>query len=370
MSEHSTPEERTEDPTGKRMDQLREKGALHMSTEVVTVASLFTGMMCLSVLASWIFADFEYFMTYMFKKVGERPDLNVALAFDLASYAFYIFAPEVAILAIVVSIIAVIATGLQTNFSAKKNWIEPNFEFINPMAGIKKIFAPKNFVRTGGHVLKLCIILPIAYFALKKFAPQMVMLMHLTVDQVFNVTSDALFYVFWKILYILIAFAIFDYFYTKWQWLRDNRMTKDEVKDERKSLEGDEKTKREIQAKGLQRIMERIQQSVPQADVVITNPTHYAIALKYDRENMAAPMVVAKGKGFLALRIRKMAKEAGVPVLERKLLARALYAATEVGTEIPKDMFRAVAQILAYVYKLKNPHAAQSWARDAQPASS
>ncbi|MCB0330939.1 MAG: EscU/YscU/HrcU family type III secretion system export apparatus switch protein, partial [Bdellovibrionales bacterium] len=229
--------------------------------------------------------------------------------------------------------------------------------------GVKRMFSPKTFVRTGASILKLTIILPIAYYALKKFAPSMVMLMHLNLSQIFEFTTDALFYVFWKILYVLIAFALFDYFYSKWQWLRQNRMTKEEVKDERKSIEGDEKTKRQIQAKGLQRIMERIQNSVPQADVIITNPTHYSIALKYDRESMAAPKVIAKGKGFLALRIRKIAKAHGIPILERKLLARALYASCEVGTEIPKDMFKAVAQVLAYVYKLKNPHAARQWSR-------
>ena len=154
---------------------------------------------------------------------------------------------------------------------------------------------------------------------------------------------------------VLIVMAIFDYAWTKYQWLRNNKMTKTEVKDERKAMEGDEETKRKIQAKGLARIAQRLRESVPQADVIITNPTHFSVALKYDRGNMSAPIVVAKGQDHLALKIREIAKEFNIPILERKPLARALYASCEVGTEIPHDLFKAVAEVLAYVYRLKNP---------------
>ena len=187
----------------------------------------------------------------------------------------------------------------------------------------------------------------------------MVGLVHYTIADILAFTSNAMWSVFWKVVYVLSALAIFDYVWGKYQWLRRNRMTKDEVKDERKATEGDETTKRKIQAKGLQRVMQRIRQSVPKADVIVTNPTHYAIALKYDRSTMSAPVVVAKGKGFLALRIREIAKEHGVPILERKSLARALYAGSEVGSQIPHELFRAVAEVLAYVYKLKNKFRAQ-----------
>jgi flagellar biosynthetic protein FlhB len=183
--------------------------------------------------------------------------------------------------------------------------------------------------------------------------------MHTSVEAILAFIGNAIVDLFWDIFYILLAFAIFDFFWTRYMWYRDNKMTKEEVKDEKKSVEGDEATKRKMIAKGLQRIVERIQNSVPQADVVITNPTHFAVALKYDRDGMTAPLVIAKGKGFLALRIRKIAKEAKIPILERKPLARALYASVEVGNEIPRELFKAVAEILAYVYKLKNPHASR-----------
>lgn len=359
MSEFSTPEERTEDPTDKRMGQLRDDGSVHLSIEVVQVGTMFTAIITLGIISRFIFHDFRTYMDSTFRLAGENKTFTENTIFEIFLGAFQEFAPEVGLLSVIIAGIAIISVGLQTQWNIKKNPIQPKFSMLNPINGIKRMFSPKNLVKTGASVLKLCIILPIAYFALKKFAPQMITLMHYGIDQIFAVTADALFYVFWKILYVLIAFAVFDYFFTKWQWLRQNRMTKQEVKDERKSVEGDEQTKRKIQAKGLQRIVDRIANSVPQADVVVTNPTHFAVALKYDRDSMGAPRVVAKGKGFLALRIRKIAKESGVPVLERKLLARALYASCEVGSEIPKDLFRAVAQVLAYVYKIKNPHAAQ-----------
>ncbi len=130
-------------------------------------------------------------------------------------------------------------------------------------------------------------------------------------------------------------------------------MTKEEVKDERKSIEGDEATKRKIIAKGWQRIVQRIKTNVPKADVVVTNPTHYAVALQYDRGSMKAPKVIAKGADHLAFKIREIARESGVPILERKSLARALYSSVKVDAEIPFELYKAVAEVLAYVYRIK-----------------
>jgi flagellar biosynthetic protein FlhB len=147
--------------------------------------------------------------------------------------------------------------------------------------------------------------------------------------------------------------AIIDYFWGKHQWLKQVKMTKQEVKDEAKATEGDEASRRRIVMKGMQRMMQRLQKSVPKADVIITNPTHFAVALEYNRDKMRAPTVVAKGADFLALRIREIAKEHGVPIVERKSLARALYDGARVGAEIPYPLFKAVAEVLAYVYRIK-----------------
>ncbi|MEZ4753964.1 MAG: EscU/YscU/HrcU family type III secretion system export apparatus switch protein [Bdellovibrionota bacterium] len=361
MSEHATPEEKTEMPTDRRMDHLREDGQVHLSTEIAVVASLFSGFIALLATWEWLLTEFKLFLIKAFSMIAmasqpmSREDL-----YQGAMSVIFTFAPPVALVTIFVAFIASLSIMLQTKWNVKKKWVKVKFEYLNPIQGVKKVFSPQGAVTTLKAIAKLILILPIGFFSLKAFAPEMVMLIHLTVEDVLSYTGAACASIFWKILYILITLAIIDWFWTKFQWLKQNRMTKEEVKDERKMVEGDEKTRRKILSKGMERIAQRIRDSVPQADVVVTNPTHYAIALKYDRETMSAPQVVAKGRGFLAQRIREIARASGVPVLERKTLARALYKSAEVGTEIPHELFKAAAEVLAYVYKLKNPYKYQA----------
>lgn len=353
MSEHSTPEERTEMPTDRRMGQIRKEGALHMSDEVVKVVSLLTGYYMLQFMLGWLTSAMKQIMRHVFGQIAIHEPMDVFdIQREIAGILRLIF-PPVAAICVTTAVMAALAVFFQTNFNVKPKWIDIKFDKLNPVGGIKRIFSIGGVVNTLKSIFKLALILPLGYFALKMFSPRMIGLIHESIPAIATFMKEALGVLFWRIMYILIAMAIFDYFWGRYQWLRKNKMTKEEVKDERKSIEGDEQTKRKIQAKGLQRIMQRIQDSIPQADVVITNPTHFAVALKYDRETMSAPTVIAKGKGFLALRIRKLAKESGVPVLERKLLARALFRSTEVGSQIPGELFRAVAEVLAYVYRLR-----------------
>jgi flagellar biosynthetic protein FlhB len=356
MSEHSTPEERTEMPTEKRMTEIRREGQLFMSTDISTAASLFAAFGMLLLTWDWFLRDVKYCMLKAFSMISATEPLTINDLQQGGMGLMMLFGPELTILSVAIAMIAAMAVFLQTDFNVKAKWIQFKFEGLNPIQGVKKLFSVQSLTNTVKAILKLCLILPIGYFSLKELAPKMVMLIHVNVSQIMSFMGEAVFFIFWKIFYVLVLIAIVDYIWGKFQWLKQNKMTKQEVKDERKSVEGDEQTKKKIQAKGLQRMLQRIRESVPQADVVITNPTHFAVALKYDRDTMRAPMVVAKGKGFLALRIREIAKENNVPILERKPLARALYASAEVGTEIPAELFKAVAKVLAYVYKLKNPH--------------
>ncbi len=356
MSENSTPEERTEMTKEGRRGKLRREGQHHNSTEVVKTASLFSGFIALWILWSWFYRDFLYTFEKSFELIERREPLTINDLVQGAEGLLWMFGIDLFILSLIIAVVASASMFLQTKFNMKDKLIKVKWDFLNPITGIKRIVSISGLMNVVRDVAKLCIILPIGYFALKEYAPAMIQLIHMSVSQVLEFMAEAMFDLFLQIMYVLIVLAIIDFFWTKHQWLKQNKMTKDEVKDERKAMEGDEKTKRQIQAKGLQRIMQRIQESVPQADVVITNPTHYAVALKYDRENMAAPTVVAKGKGFLAQRIKQIARDSSVPVLERKALARALYASVEIGNEVPRDLFKAVARVLAYVYKLKNPH--------------
>ncbi len=363
MSEHSTPEERTELPTEKRMSKLREEGQLPLSTDFTQATTLIGGFLILQFIWSWLYQDMVYTMRKAFGMIADKEPLTVHKLQEGLIGLLLLFGPEIVMIAGLVALIATFTVFFQTDWNVRKKWIKFRWSSLNPVNGVKRILSIQGVVTTGKAILKLLLILPIGYFGLVGFAPEMISLMHLTVQEVLSYLGVAIHQLFWQIAYVLIALAIFDLVWSRFQWLKQNKMTKDEVKDERKSIEGDEATKKKIQNKGLQRIAQRIFSSVPQADVVITNPTHFAVALKYDREHMSAPQVVAKGRGYLALRIRKIAKESGVPIVERKPLARALYASCEVGTEIPHDLFKAVAEVLAYVYRLKNPHAYQAMTR-------
>lgn len=356
MSEHSEPEERTEDPTDRRMQQLRKDGSVHLSTEISQLLPLMIGFVSLGFIWQLLFTHMRQVLIKAFQMISDSEPLTVSSLHSGFVGLVFRLAPTIIMLVTIIAFCATLAVMVQTKWNVKEKLIHFKFDQLNPISGLKRVFSINGLVNTLKAIVKLLLIIPVSYFALKSFAPQMVMMVHLTVPEILAFTGAAMMSLFWKVMYILIPIAIFDFFWTKHQWLKQNRMTKHEVKDERKSVEGDESTRRKIQFKGLQRIMQRIMKSVPQADVVITNPTHYAVALRYDRERMAAPTVLAKGQGFLALRIKEIAKESGVPVLERKALARALYQSVEVGTEIPSGLFRAVAEVLAYVYRLKNPY--------------
>lgn len=356
MSENSTPEERTEDPTERRMGQLRKEGSIHLSTDLAQVATLITGFIALQYMSGLIFSDMKLVLIKSFKLIASPEPFTPHFIQDGMLGLMTLIGPNLIIFSLIIGTVASLAVLLQTKWNIKDKKIDFKISHLNPISGLKRIFSIHGLINTGKAILKLSIILPIGYYALKHFAPTMIELVHYGITDIIAFTADALGYIFWKIAYVLIAIAIVDYFWGKHRWLKQNRMTKEEVKDERKSVEGDETTRRKIMSKGLQRIMQRLMKAVPKADVVVTNPTHYSVALQYDRSSMSAPKVVAKGKGFIALRIRQIARESGVPVLERKPLARALFASTEVGSTIPHELFRAVAEVLAYVYKLKGKH--------------
>ena len=356
MSENSTPEERTEMPTERRLERLRKEGTLYHSTDIEQTISLMSGFLIVSIMAPLLLGDVQYIFRKAFEMVGQVEPLSPHNLQDGFVALLKLVGPHLFVVVAVVAATSSLAVMLQTGWNVREKKIKIQFSMLNPVNGVKRIFSVTGLMNVGKAILKLAIILPIGYFALQKFAPFMIQLIHMQLDQIFAFTASAMRTVFWKVVYVLIAIAIFDYVYGKFRWLQQNKMTKNEVKDERKAVEGDEETKRTIVLKGRARIQQRLRETVPTADVIITNPTHYSVALKYDRATMAAPVVVAKGRNFIALKIREIARERGIPVLERKPLARALYGSVEIGAVIPRELFKAVAEVLAYVYRLKSPY--------------
>lgn len=353
MAKDSLPEQRTEMPTERRLQEMRKDGAIFHSADLEHVFVLVTGFLAVSYAWKWLYRDLQQMMVRSFTMIADRRELQANDLIEGFLRVVKLILPDVLLVTGCVAAIACLSVFLQTKWNRREKWIKFRWDFVNPFQGIKRIVSIFGLISLLKAIAKMVLVLPIGYWALKGFAPELARLVHTSLYEVLAITGAAMKSVFWKIIYVLFAIALIDMAWGRYQWLRKNKMTKDEVKDERKSVEGDETMRRKMIAKGQQRLMNKLKSSVPKADVIVTNPTHYAIALKYDRNNFAAPIVVAKGTDFMAQRIREIAKEHGIPIVERKALARALYASTEIGSEIPRELFRAVAEVLAYVYRLK-----------------
>lgn len=353
MAKDSLPEQRTEMPTERRLQEIRKEGAMFHSTDLEHVFVLITGFLAISYSWGILYQDLRYMMVRSFGMIAERKQLQANDLIDGFMRVVLIILPDVLIITACVALIATLGVFLQTGWNKREKWIKFRWDFINPIQGLKRIVSIYGLTNLLKAIVKMALVMPIGYWALKGFAPELTRLVHMSLHDVLMTAGAAMKSVFWKIMYVLFAIALIDVAWGKFQWLRKNKMTKEEVKDERKSTEGDETMRRKMIAKGQQRLVNKLKSSVPKADVIITNPTHYAVAIQYDRNRFAAPIVVAKGTDFMAQRIREIAKEHSIPIVERKALARALYSSTEVGTEIPRELFRAVAEVLAYVYRLK-----------------
>jgi flagellar biosynthetic protein FlhB len=247
---------------------------------------------------------------------------------------------------------------LQVGFLFTLEPLQPSLEKLNPIKGIKRLFSIRSVVDVVKNLLKLVIIGFIVYVTIKREYGLFLELGDFTIYQITKVMASLTFEVGIKIAIALLVMAILDFFYQRWEHEKSLRMSPFEIKEERRQMEGDPEVKQRIKRLQMEMARRRMMHEVPKATVVITNPTHIAIALKYDSATMKAPLVVAKGKHKLAAQIKKIAQEHNIPVVEDKPLARAMFGVIEVGEEIPFNFFKAVAEILAYVYRLKGKAAA------------
>ena len=239
-------------------------------------------------------------------------------------------------------------------------WVEGGIQFsfskLNPVNGLKRVFSLRGVTDLVKALFKLGLVVTIVYVVVGNHMKDIVQLPLFGMgDVVSSVWSVAVQIVLWVGLVLLIL-AIGDFIYQRWQGRKDMRMTKQEVKDEARDIDGDPLIRSRRFSLQKERARERMMQAVPKADVVITNPTHVAVALRYDAGTMEAPGVVAKGAGLLAEKIKQIARHAGVPIIENRSLARGLFRMAKVGQEIPADLYRAAAEVLAYVYRLRKDH--------------
>jgi len=349
--------EKTEKATPKKRQKARDEGQVAKSEEVSTAAMLITGFFALSLFAGMILNG----ILAMFVHSGSffNPDMVENFNHvDIARHVAWGLGRVIMIslpMFIVTMIIGVVMNLLQVKWNPTAKPMKPKFSKLNPIKGFKKIISMQSLVTFIKSMLKLLAVGAVVYFMLAAEIDTIPSILIMPITEVLGYIGDLIVSLGIAIGVLYIFIALFDYAYTKWKHEKDIKMTKHEVKEEWKQMEGNPQIKSKIRQKMREVSMRRMMQNVPQADVVITNPTHYAVALKYDMMGMGgAPVLVGKGVDFLAKRIRETAIENDIPIVENPPLARAIYADVDIDQEIPEELYVAVAEIMAYVFKLKN----------------
>ncbi|MFY9115332.1 MAG: flagellar biosynthesis protein FlhB [Dethiobacteria bacterium] len=344
--------ERTEEPTYKRRADARKKGHVNRSMEINNAASILGIMFLLFLLGGMIYDGFRVMFSMFFETLLLQPVSEMDIFFvsrEVATHYFRLTGPVL----LVAVVVGFAASVLQTGFLFTSEPLQPKLENINPIEGAKKIFSRRALFDLLKTILKIAIIGGVTYVFLKGRLRQLLVL----INQDINVSSSIL----WKTMTMLgltvglvyIALAVIDFIYQRYEYEKKLKMTRREVKDERKQLEGDPLVRSRIRRQQMAIARQRMMQDVPTADVVITNPTRIAVALKYDQEENDAPVLVAKGVEIVAKKIREIAEENDVPVVENPPVAQIIWRQTEIGQEIPVELYQAVAEILAAVYRLK-----------------
>lgn len=359
--------DKTEAPSERKLQQAAEQGQLAKSQDLAAAIDLITAAIVVVPLGVFSLDACGTLLQHGLS-VGAGPD-----ALSDASTTFMIREAAIkAALATLPLIGALFAAGVISHLVQTKGHttgapLTPDFNRLNPVNGLQRLFGFKGLIKSLMSVAKLSIVSFVAWKLILRDANKLAELPSLdALSGLLMIGKLAMHLAIW-ILLLLLVLGLADYGYQKWQHIRDNRMTKQEVKEEHKSMEGDPHMKSKRMKLARQIAMHRAKQAVPKADVVVTNPTHFSVALQYDSTTMRAPRVVAKGVDHLAMMIRQIAKEHSVPVLERPPLARALYYAVEVGQDVPPEQYQAVAEVLAYVYRTRKQPAQPQIERTTEP---
>jgi len=345
--------ERTEQATGKRRSEARKKGQVAKSREIPSVAVLLVALSVLYLLSAHFMRQFSSIMAQSLQKAGSLTlNLENTLAFETEILwgIFQLLGP----LMLAVVAVAVLSNYVQIGTLFSTEAIQPQLGRINPLSGFSRLFSKSSLMELLKSLGKFAIIGWVAYSTIRQ---EMVELRTLTDQEVGSivryiglVSSRILF----KTVLVMVALAVLDYLFQRWNYEKSLRMTKREVQEEYKQSEGDPQVKSRIRSIQRDLARKRMMSEVPKADVVITNPTHIAVALLYQREKMAAPQVVAKGAGWIAEKIKETARAHGVPIVENKPLARVLHKTVELGQAVPSSLYQMVADLLAHVYRMKN----------------
>lgn len=343
--------DKTEEPTSKRRSDAKKKGQVGRSTELSTAFVLLIGFFTIKMLAQSIYNELYAYMTYIFGHLDQTLDVeNIVNLFLEASIVFGKTALPI-MLAIMLIGLGINFFQVGLNFNTEK--LEPKLSNLNPINGVGRMFSKRSLVELVKSLLKIIVIGAFLYMVLKDQILAMPQFIYYDLDTSLGQMINIVLKMAFQICGVIMVIGVLDYGYQKWQTTQDLKMTKQEVKDEFKQTEGDPQIKGKIRQKQRQMAMARMMKEVPKADVIVTNPTHFAVALEYHK-GMTAPKVLAKGQDLVAQKIKAIGRENHVPLVENVPLARALYRTTEIGDFIPQELYQSVAEVLAYVYRLKH----------------
>jgi flagellar biosynthesis protein FlhB len=345
--------DKTEAPTPHRLADARRKGQVVKSMELNAAIALIVGAWLLQGPGSQLVQGINGIIRESITHIVV-PDITITWLKEMAFRNIsLIFFPLVAI-ALTMMIVGTAVTLLQTRFSWASERKTFDFSRVNPISGLKRMFSVRGLFELLKSLLKLVVIGWVAYTTLKNNATQMLSLAQMDLGSGIGTYVQLISTLIWRVAGAYFILAIADYLYQRWDFMKNMRMTRQEVLDEYKQTEGDPLLRGRIRDQQRRAARQRMMSQVPKADVIITNPTHLAVAIQYDSKNMLAPRVLAKGAQLLAQRIVDVARKNDVPVIQNIPLARAMYKLVEIDQEIPPDLYKAMAEVLAYVYKMKS----------------
>jgi flagellar biosynthetic protein FlhB len=344
--------EKTEAPTPRRKQEARADGNVARSTDLTAAIMLLAGVLALNYLGTRLMETLGH-TTRVLLQSAHLPNPTRADGLgESLYYSAYMFAVAIGPVVLAIAAVGLLTSLGQVGFLLTLKPLQPNFGKLSPIKGIGNLFSMRAGMRLAMSLMKVALIGVVAIWFVSRDMPAILHIAEMTTAQAFAASGTLVYGLALKLAILLLVMAIIDYSFQRWQHEQDLKMSKQDVKEEMKRMEGDPMVKQRRTRVARQLAMQRIAQAVPNADVVVTNPTHFSIALKYESGTMRAPKVIAKGADFMALRIRQIAIANGIPLVERKPLAQALYRSVEVGDEVPPEHYAAVAEILAYVYRL------------------
>ncbi|MFK7758804.1 MAG: flagellar biosynthesis protein FlhB [Phycisphaerales bacterium] len=364
--------ERTEAPTPKALSDARNKGQVPKSQDLSGAVLMLGGVVALIALAPMIGEMFQRMLRTMLSGEISVDQLSISSIQSSSILSMYEVMRVMLPVLLIVMVIAYASQFIQVGFLISSDPIKPKWSKLSPLGGVKRIYGKKGIAKAVINTLKLTLLILVSILVIRAQLDTIATLPMLTAVMAMSAILKMAMFIAIILIIILLMLSVIDYIFQRWQHQQEHKMTKQQVKDERRNMEGDPQLKGKRMQMAREIVMQQISQQVPQADVIVTNPTHFSVAIKYDSDGMGAPKVIAKGADLIALRIRQIARTNKVPIVERPPLARALYWGIKVGHEISAEHYEAVAELLAYVYRLEGKadqvhSAAQSTMENPQP---